>query len=97
MCFQSKNIYNEANYLIRQKFIESGEIIKRFDMQTIMKDESCYKALGSNTGQVTIQKLDQNWKSFLVAVKDWSKNPNKYLGKPRIPKYLKKTVDLWLD
>ena len=90
MCFQSKNIYNEANYLIRQKFIESGEIIKRFDMQTIMKDESCYKALGSNTGQVTIQKLDQNWKSFLIAVKDWSKNPNKYLGKPRIPKYLKK-------
>ena len=90
LCFQSKNIYNEANYLIRQKFAASGEIIKRYDMQVIMKDMNCYKALGSNTGQVTIQKLDQNWKSFLIAIKDWTNNPRKYLGRPKIPKYLKK-------
>ena len=57
LCFQSKNVYNYANYLIRQKFVETGEIIKRFDMQVIMKDTDCYKALGSNTGQVTIQML----------------------------------------
>ena len=38
LCFQSKNVYNYANYLIRQKFVETGEIIKRFDMQVIMKD-----------------------------------------------------------
>ena len=84
MCFQSKNIYNEANYLIRQKFIESGEIIKRFDMQTIMKDESCYKALGSNTGQVTIQKLGRKIQINISANRE-------YLN------ILKKTVDLWLD
>lgn len=90
MCLESKNIYNYANYLIRQKFIESGEYIKRFDMQTIMKDTECYKALGSNTGQVTIQMLDLMWKSFFSAIKDWSKNPSKYLGRPKIPKYLNK-------
>lgn len=90
LCFQSKNIYNEANYLMRQKFIESRKVIKRFDMQVIMKDMDCYKALGSNTGQVTIQMLDRNWKSFFVAIKDWSENPSKYLGKPKIPKYLRK-------
>ena len=90
MCLESKNIYNYANYLIRQKFIESGEYIKRFDMQTIMKDTEYYKALGSNTGQVTIQMLDLMWKSFFSAIKDWSKNPSKYLGRPKIPKYLNK-------
>lgn len=26
-CFHSKNLYNEANYTIRQKFIEDGEYI----------------------------------------------------------------------
>ena len=90
LCFQSKNVYNYANYLIRQKFVETGEIIKRFDMQVIMKDTDCYKALGSNTGQVTIQMLDRNWKSFFTAIKDWSENPSKYYAKPKIPRYLNK-------
>ena len=90
MCYQSKNIYNYANYLIRQKFIESGEIIKRYDMQVIMKDVDCYRALGSNTGQVTIQMLDRNWKSFFKAIKDWGNHPEKYFAMPQIPKYLKK-------
>ena len=90
MCLESKNIYNYANYLIRQRFIESGEYIKRFDMQTIMKDTECYKALGSNTGQVTIQMLDSVWKSFFIMIKDWGKNSSKYLGRPKIPKYLNK-------
>lgn len=90
LCFESKNIYNYANFLIRQKFVENGEYIKRFDMQVIMKDTDCYKALGSNTGQVTIQMLDIAWKSFFSAIKDWTKNPNKYFGRPKIPKYLDK-------
>ena len=90
LCFQSKNIYNYANYLMRQEFINNKTYIKRYDMQTIMKDTECYKALGSNTGQVTIQMLDRAWKSFFVAIKDWSKYPQKYLGKPKLPKYLKR-------
>ena len=90
LCFKSKNVYNYANYLIRQQFVETGEIIKRFDMQKIMKDTDCYKALGSNVGQVTIQMLDRNWKSFFIAIKDWSENPTKYYAKPKIPRYLNK-------
>ena len=27
------------------------------------------------------------WKSFFVAIKDWARYPNKYLGRPKIPKY----------
>ena len=75
---------------MRQEFINNKTYIKRYDMQTIMKDTECYKALGSNTGQVTIQMLDRAWKSFFVAIKDWSKYPQKYLGKPKLPKYLKR-------
>lgn len=29
----------------------------------------------------------QNWKSFYTSIKDYKKNPSKYLGKPKIPKY----------
>lgn len=90
LCFKSKNVYNYANYLIRQQFVENGKIIKRFDMQKIMKDTDCYKSLGSNVGQVTIQMLDRNWKSFFTAIKDWSENPSKYYARPKIPRYLNK-------
>ena len=71
LCFQSKNVYNYANYLIRQNFVETGEIIKRFDMQTIMKDTDCFMELGSNTGQVTIQMLSNAWKSFFSSIIDY--------------------------
>ena len=31
-------------------------------------------------------RLD-NWKSYFSAIKDYKKNPSKYLGCPRPPKY----------
>lgn len=32
--------------------------------------------------------LDKVWKSFFASIKDWNKYPNKYLGRPKLPKYL---------
>jgi putative transposase len=46
-----------------------------------------YKELGSQSAQRLLKLLDKNWKSFFIGVKDYSKNPSKYLGKPRLPKY----------
>ena len=90
MCFCSKNIYNLANYYIRQEYIKNQKIIARFDMQMIMKTQECYRELGSNTGQVTIQMLDRSWKSFFASLNDYTKNPSKYYAKPKLPKYLDK-------
>ena len=56
-------------------------------MFQIVKDSDDYKNLGSNVGQGTLRILDKNWKSFFVAIKDWSNNPSKYLGRPKLPKY----------
>lgn len=41
-------------------------------------------------GQGTLRILDKAWKSFFEAIKDWSKNPSKYLGMPKLPKYRQK-------
>lgn len=43
--------------------------------------------MGSNVGQGTLRILDKNWKSFFKSIKDWKKNPSKYLGRPKLPKY----------
>jgi putative transposase len=44
----------------------------------------------SQASQCTLQVLDRCWKSFFVSIKDWKKNPHKYLGMPNLPNYKKK-------
>lgn len=90
MCFNSKNLYNEANYVIRQKFIESGEYIPYKDMNFEFKTHENYKLCFSQPANCTLRLLDKNWKSYFKAIKDWKEHPNKYLGMPKLPKYLPK-------
>ena len=87
LCFKSKNLYNYANYIIRQEFINNGNWIKYNQLFQLVKESEPYKDIGNNTGQGTLRILDKNWKAFFKAIKDWKKNPSKYLGKPKIPKY----------
>lgn len=89
-CFKSKNLYNYANYIIRQEFINNGNWIQYNELFQMVKDSDAYKDIGSNTGQGTLRMLDRNWKSFFKAIKDWTSHPNKYLGRPKLPKYLSK-------
>ncbi len=35
-CFYSKNVYNQANYLIRQAFIKENKVLSAFDVQKLM-------------------------------------------------------------
>jgi putative transposase len=87
LSFKSKNLYNYANYIIRQEFINNGKWIRRNELDKILQSHETYKELGSQAAQKTLQLLDNNWKSFFKAIKDWSKNPSKYLGRPKLPKY----------
>lgn len=89
-CFHSKNLYNEANYEIRQKFIKEGEYTSYKDMNFEFKTHENYKLTFSQPANCTLRVLDKNWKSYFRAIKDWKKNPSKYLGMPKLPKYLKK-------
>lgn len=89
-CFHSKNLYNEANYEIRQKFIKDGEYISYNKMNFGFKTHENYKLTFSQPANCTLRVLDKNWKSYFRAIKDWKKNPSKYLGMPKLPKYLKR-------
>ena len=89
-CFKSKNLYNYANYIIRQEFVNNDRWIRYNELFQLTKDSDAYKEIGSNTGQGTLRMLDKVWKSFFASIKDWSKYPNKYLGRPKLPKYLSK-------
>lgn len=90
----SKDLYNHANYIVRQEFINNKRFIKYNELWKMMKTEESFKTIGSNSGQHTLKILERNWKSFFAAIKDWSKNPNKYLGRPKLPNYLDKNGQL---
>ena len=90
-CFKSKNLYNYANYIIRQEFINNGKWIRYNELDKILKKEDNnydYKnmPLGSSAQQC-LKLLDKNWKSFFASIKDYNNNPSKYLGRPKLPKY----------
>ena len=89
-CFYSKNVYNQANYLVRQAFIKDKTVLTANEVQKIMQDMDCYKECGSQAAQKTIQLVGKNWKSFYKAVADYQKHPEKYLGRPKLPGYLPK-------
>lgn len=89
-CFRSKNLYNLGNYMIRQEFINNGKWVRYRELDKFLQKSETYKRLMSQASQCTLQVLDRTWKSFFVAIKDWSKNPSKYLGRPKLPKYKKK-------
>ena len=53
----------------------------------VLKDSDCFKDLGSNSSQQTLRSLINNWNSFFKGIKEYKKNPDKYLGRPKLPKY----------
>ena len=89
-CYLSKNLYNFANFYVRQSFISDGYWLRSSEMEKTFKTSDPYKELMSQPSQQTLKMLDAAWKSFFVAIKDWKKNPQKYLGRPNLPRYLPK-------
>ena len=92
LCFKSKNLYNKGLYEVRQYFFNNNKYLNYFSLEKLMKDnnDTDYRNLPIKSSQQTLKLLDQNFKSFFNANKDYKVNPNKYLGKPKLPKYLNK-------
>ena len=91
LSFKSKNLYNFANYIVRQEFINNKKYIGVFEIQKMIQTTFDYKNLPAKVSQQTLRLLDKNWKSFFKSIKDWKKHPYKYEGRPKLPKYKHKT------
>lgn len=90
LCFKSKNLYNYANYIMRQSFINKEGLIKYHELTNKLKISEPFKELGSNSSQHTLKLLCRDWKSFMALLKMYTKNPSSLLGRPRLPKYKNK-------
>lgn len=90
MCFNAKNLYNYANYIIRQEYINNKRYIPYKEMNFNLKTHQQYKDCMSQPANCVLRLVDKNWKSFFKSLKEYERNPKKFLGRPQIPKYLKK-------
>ena len=93
-CFLSKNLYNHANYMLRHEFINNHKTVPYGELDKILKADTAYpdyRAMPTaQSAQQVLRLLEKNWKSFFQSIKDWTKNKDKYTGKPKLPKYKKK-------
>jgi putative transposase len=88
--FKCKNLYNKANYIIRNEFISTGKYLSKFEMFTICKDIEEYKCLPVRVARGVLRTLDGGWKSFFSCIKKWRENKQLFKAKPNLPKYLLK-------
>lgn len=93
-CYMSKNLYNFANYHIRQSFTKDNIYLNYNKIDKLMKleenDKDYRNMVSAKSAQQCLKLLDKNWKSFFSAIKDYAKYKDKYLGRPKLPKYLSK-------
>lgn len=87
LCFLSKNLYNYANYLVRQSFIFEKTYLNYNQIYEQVKNSPDYRALPSKISQQVLRILDKNWQSFFKASKAYSEDPRTFTGKPKLPKY----------
>jgi len=89
LCHLSKNLYNQANYIIKEA--EEGNWIRYNELNKILNKESDnYHALPAQTAQQILKLIDKSWKSFFNALKAWKKHPENFKAKPNPPHYKKK-------
>uniref|UniRef100_A0A6M3XK30 Putative transposase n=1 Tax=viral metagenome TaxID=1070528 RepID=A0A6M3XK30_9ZZZZ len=89
LCYLSKNLYNYCNYAIRQHFFETSELLSEYGLTGKLAKEKQidYISLPAQSSQQIIKLLFRNWKSFFKANKNFKNQPEKYMGKPKMPHY----------
>jgi IS605 OrfB family transposase len=88
--FASKNLDNAALSLTRQAFIHEQRVISCEELARDMKASVEFRALPAKVAQWVLRQVALAWKSYFAACAAWEANPSRFLGHPKLPKYLDK-------
>jgi putative transposase len=89
--FASKHLYNAALYITRQAYIhQDHQVIRYPKLDQLMQGTEEYRALPGKVAQWVLKQVCAAWDSYFAAVVAWKNNPERFLGHPRLPKYLPK-------
>lgn len=93
LCSLSRKLGNCAVYLLRHRVFEKAAVLTRKELDTELRHQygSDYRAMPSAaSAQRQGQVIAKQFKGFAKAAAEYSKHPEKFQGKPRLPGYRKK-------
>lgn len=99
MCRISKNLYNQALYLVKEELRTNNHWLSYYDLVERMPSvknldgEVNYRLLKAQVSQQCLKLLSKDVTSYVKSIKAYSVDKSKFNGMPRFPKY-KKDVNL---
>lgn len=90
MSFAAKNLWNAANYCMRQSFIYGNGVPSYNQMDKLMQPTEQYLALPAKVAQQVLMLLDKSCPSYFAALTEYKVNPGKFMGRPKLPGYKEK-------
>ena len=91
MSRKANNLYNQCVYFAKNSETLS-EDLKNLDkvMKSFPEEYDNYRSFGyAACAQQVLRLFQQNLRSYFASIKDYKKNPAKYTGRPRFPKFRK--------
>jgi putative transposase len=89
LCIKSRNLYNVANWYVRQEFFNLGERLNAGDLYAMLRYHHSYVELqdfaGSHPPQQVLRQVESAWDSFFATMSKWRMQPAKFRGRPRPP------------
>jgi len=87
LCHRAKNLYNLANFYVRQELFHLESMLTYFDLDFMLHGFPAYQALPAQTAQQVLRQVAGDWRSFFAACRAYRKDLRKFLGAPRPPRY----------
>ena len=91
MSRKANNLYNQCVYFAKNSQ-NLSEDLKYLDkvMKSFPEEYDNYRSFGySACAQQVLRLFQQNLRGYFASIKDYKKNPAKYTGRPRFPKFRK--------
>ena len=73
--FASKDLYNAANYLVRQCVLHERVYLTYAEVFHRIKDHESYAALPRKVSNDALRQLDRDWRGFFAVLAAWQADP----------------------
>lgn len=87
LTFRVKNIYNSTLYAWRQYLFDEEKFQNKKENYLKLKTSDCYRDIPQNVAAATFNLVHQNISSYFAALRAYKKDPSKFTGRPKMPKY----------
>ena len=84
-------LYNQGRHFINEHYKNESKFLSYCELDKLLKnltELNYYKQMcKAQVAQQCLRQLNSNYTSYFKALKDYKKNPSKYKGMPKVPKF----------